>query len=798
MRLRHATCLAVLLLLAGTLSMTEYRAAVFYANGTQSIYEDRLLVNSSYPFGSNISYAGRSFYVPGEGSYVYSLPPRDFNLSVVVREEGGWISFRVRNNHSFTLNLSANISVVNGSPVCGNYCTGASLAGGQILANFSLPAGKEGVLFILPVSTVLQVGRAEVEFSYTLPARLNRTMPLILEIKKRNVSDIWQAVFSVINPSSSEAVVRVWGWYELNGSATDLFNVSLRMAGNSSWSTLRSVVSATAPVFYLRAVGVNTSKAEVEVVPAYPVNLSSPGSGLVYGRALVLANVSLSTPPSPVINITSFSTAPRRAERYTTVEFTLVVENSGTSAELIEPEVEIYSGTSIVGRITFLPVTIPAGGNLTLVSSYLVDLPEGNYQAVARVYYRNRSGVVSSSTFFTVFEEAAELEEVAVLRQETPRIRFAFLPVLIEGKPGDTSRVAFEVENPSESAVDEMRLTVDGLPAEWVNLQPERVSIGGGENVKVNLSILVPLSALPGDHRVVLRLSNGGEEARTFFIFRIKPYPVRLEKPAVLREVYIDEKEENTQVRVRVENSGVMAERLEIVEEIPKEIASNVAEVRFKSPVTVIEADPVVAWRLTGVEPYEAFNLEYEVTRVADRYSPYIYWPLRQINLFYTAVRGLDLLQFSGATATYARPGETAEVRFSVVNPSLEALNLSFRVAAPPGWAVSPEAVVRLLPPGYLQELVFRVTPPAEAVPGSYTLTAIVSGDDGELSQPLTLILLEEERRTELRRFLSPALVLGTVLLLAYLAVSRYRKRQVYRREVVEAVGRIRERMERE
>jgi hypothetical protein len=314
----------------------------------------------------------------------------------------------------------------------------------------------------------------------------------------------------------------------------------------------------------------------------------------------------------------------------------------------------------------------------------------------------------------------------------------------------------------------------------------------------VSISIDVPLSALPGDHKAVLVLSNAQEEASAFFIFRIKPYPPRFEKPAVLREVYLNETGSSARVRVRVENSGIRVERLEIVEEISKEIASNVAEIKFKSPVTVIEADPVIAWRLSDIKPYEAYTLEYEVARIAERYSPYIYWPFRQINLFYTALRGIDLLQFSSATAAYAKPGEVAEVTLKVVNPSLEALNLSFRIIAPPGWEVSPGEITGLLLPGYVQELVFRVTPPEDALPGSYTLRAVVASEEGELSQPLTLIILEEERRINLRRFATPALAVAALLALAYAAITRYRRRERYRREVVEAVERIRENMERE
>lgn len=791
-------CLAVLLLLSGALSMTEYRVVVFYANGTQSIYADRLLVNSTHAYGTNISYAGRSFFVPGEGSYVFSLPETPFNLSVVVREEGSWVVFRISNNYSFSLNITANISVDNGSAICGSNCLRVQQAGGYVLADFSVPAKGTGELYVLPNSTTLTVGGAEINFTYTEGALISSYVPLLLDIQKSNYRNTWYANFSIKNLDSRDAIAWVRGWYEVNGSAHELFNISLLLRGNSSWSIKRSVVANQTPTFYLAANAVNSSPAEVTVLTAYPANLSNPGAGFVYGKALVVGNITLSTAPAAFarINITSFYVAPNVVERYGIVDFTIEVENTGSRDTEIEPEIEIYSGSVLVDRIVLMPMRLAAGENVTLVKSYLVNLSPETYRAVAKVYYDNRSRYTSATTTLGVISGGEE--PTGRIKKETPHVRFAYLPVLIEGKPGDLAGVSFEVENPSGVEVRDLRLSIAGLPQEWVTLEPVEISLRGGESRQVSISIDVPLSALPGDHKAVLVLSNAQEEASAFFIFRIKPYPPRFEKPAVLREVYLNETGSSARVRVRVENSGIRVERLEIVEEISKEIASNVAEIKFKSPVTVIEADPVIAWRLSDIKPYEAYTLEYEVARIAERYSPYIYWPFRQINLFYTALRGIDLLQFSSATAAYAKPGEVAEVTLKVVNPSLEALNLSFRIIAPPGWEVSPGEITGLLLPGYVQELVFRVTPPEDALPGSYTLRAVVASEEGELSQPLTLIILEEERRINLRRFATPALAVAALLALAYAAITRYRRRERYRREVVEAVERIRENMERE
>jgi hypothetical protein len=792
--------LLILMGAAKALNITEYRGVVFYPNGSQEVYTDKLLVNSTEEYGANITY-GKSFFTPSVGSYVFSLPRKPFNLSVVVEAQESWVVYKIKNNYDFVLNISANITATGGAAICGNHCLNAEAEDGYITANFSIPSNETGELFIIPTSSLLEVGESYLKFSYSSLAEVNTTLPLLVDIEKNSYDNKnWYATFNVKNLEDRDAIVSLRGWYEVNGSTFELFNYSLTLPGNASWSTSRSIVTSGVPTFYIIASAVNTSLKEVRVIPAYPANLSNLNAGYVYGEALVLSNVTLTAPAlREQIEISSFSVVPNVVTRNQIVDFAIEVENTGNLATTIEPEIEIYSGNSLLDKIVLMPMTLAAGSNITLVKSYLVALPPGSYSAVAKVYYDNRSSYVSAIATLRV-ETEGEKEEggrEAFIR-ETPHLRFAFLPVLIEGKPGDTSTVAFEVENPSSEDVDDLRLSIEGLPQEWATLEPREISLRGGESIDVTLSIRVPLSALPGDHKAVLVLKNVNEEASAFFMFRIKPYPPRFEKPAVLREVYLNEREDTARVRVKVENSGVRVERLEIVEEISKEIASNVAEIRFKSPVTVIEADPIIAWRLSEIDPYEAYTLEYEVTRIAERYSPYIYWPLRQINLFYSTIRGIDLLQFSGALAAYARPGEEAEVKLRVINPSLEALNLTFKIVAPPGWEVSPGEITRLLLPGYMQELVFIVTPPRDALPGSYTLTATVASEDGEVSQPLTLILLEEERRINLRRFLAPALGIAALILIAYAALTKYRKRKVYRRDVVEAVERIKESMKRE
>ena len=504
------------------------------------------------------------------------------------------------------------------------------------------------------------------------------------------------------------------------------------------------------------------------------------------------------TASSPLVQveISSFSVLPGAITQNEMVDFVLEVKNTGNMATTIEPEMEIYSGTVPVEKLTLAPLVLPAGHNMSFLSSYFVTSGEGEYRVVARVYYNNRSASASKEITLSVVAERERLE--GGLKNETPHLRFIFFPVLIEGRPGDASALSFELENPSGEEVRGLRLSIEGIPESWVTLKPQELTLGSNKSAGVNIAISVPRSALPGDHRAVLRVRGAEEEATASFIFRIKPYPPGFERPAVLRMVYLDEKRGRAIVTLEVENSGREVNSIEVLEEIPKEIASRVEGISFKSNVAVLEADPLIAWRLTQVDPYEVHTLEYEIGNIAGEYSPYIYWPIRQLNVFYTSTSGVELLQFPGALAMYAVPGRESEVKLRIINPTLEAMNVTIRLLAPPGWEVSPLETASLLLPGYTREIVFKVKPPREASPGSYTLTATVSGEGGELSHPLTLVLQQEKKKLNFKKFLIPILALSAVSLLVYAAIFIYRKKRVYRREVVEAVGRIKSSMEEE
>ena len=499
--------------------------------------------------------------------------------------------------------------------------------------------------------------------------------------------------------------------------------------------------------------------------------------------------------PLELVEITRFSITPAVTATNQQVVFMAEITNSGNVESDIVPELIVYSSGAPVKRLFIQPLKLPPGGNVTISGDFTAPPALGEYRTVFMVHYRNQTESASAERMLQVTSERAR---IAAVKNETSHMSFPLFPVLVEGRPGEATAVSLTLRNPSSEPLGTATLRLEGIPAEWVTLSSEELSLGANQSGGINIGISVPESALPGEHLVRLTVRSSREMAVAGFVFRIKPYTPELTHPAVLRKVYVNEDRKEVYVELLLENTGTYADVLRLVEEVPKEVATSAGEITFNPPAVILRDDPLVAWRLDEVDPYERFSLSYTVPEAGpDRYA-YVYWPGLRISVLQMPAWGIRSLQFSSAAAAYTFPGREAVVRLLITNPTFEALNISVDLSTPPDWEVVPSRDFLFLLPGAAQEVTFKVRPPADASPGSYTLTAIVSGRGGEVSQPITVVLQEVEKETSIKK---PLLFLGTalaVVLLVYALTLIYRRRKAYRREVVEAVGRIRSSMEEE
>ncbi|RMF90992.1 MAG: hypothetical protein D6733_02505 [Methanobacteriota archaeon] len=246
---------------------------------------------------------------------------------------------------------------------------------------------------------------------------------------------------------------------------------------------------------------------------------------------------------------------------------------------------------------------------------------------------------------------------------------------------------------------------------------------------------------------------------------------------------------------LRIENTGRFIKRLEVVEDIPKEIASHVNQVDFGVPPSeVIEADPVIKWALEDLDFYETRTIDYEVPVALNEYTPYVNWPLRQLNIFYTITRPREDVEISKAEASTLSPGESGTLSVTVSNKGAASVNTTLLVEPPTGWAVEPEKVIYVFAPSSKEVFNFTITPPEETTLGVYGATLRLSYQDTAVTKDLSLFVREPPAESPLMLWLLWLLLVALLAVIAYYGRRIYRgrkKKVMYREELVSAVHRL-------
>lgn len=167
-----------------------------------------------------------------------------------------------------------------------------------------------------------------------------------------------------------------------------------------------------------------------------------------------------------------------------------------------------------------------------------------------------------------------------------------------------------------------------------------------------------------------------------------------------------------SQISLEVQNGPKAVPRMEVVEEVPKALAADASKIKSDTPFQVIQSDPVIRFVLRDLKPNEARTIRYEVPTVLTEVRPYVYFPVKQVNVF-TSVTPLRLDVKTPAVAPFT-PGTRAEVRLPLENGEAFPLEVSARLETPAGWSVEPAALVQILQPG-AAGLLFAVRPPGDA-----------------------------------------------------------------------------------
>jgi hypothetical protein len=169
-------------------------------------------------------------------------------------------------------------------------------------------------------------------------------------------------------------------------------------------------------------------------------------------------------------------------------------------------------------------------------------------------------------------------------------------------------------------------------------------------------------------------------------------------------------------------------ERVDIVESIPKELANSTDYVDFvTTPSEIVRKDPIVMWSITGMAVGETRTLSYSVSKVLEEFTPYIYWPLRQLDVI--SPTAPSTLKLTGFTLPYFTLGTSSAISFKVKNMDSVPHNFTFSMELPEGWSMEPESVKETLSPGQEREFKLTITPAADAKAGRYMVRTAFGWD---------------------------------------------------------------------
>ncbi len=471
-----------------------------------------------------------------------------------------------------------------------------------------------------------------------------------------------------------------------------------------------------------------------------------------------------------------FSISTTSLYQYENIEFSVTVNNTGDFSISPSGWVNISdSSNTIIATLELDPpgTAIQPGSDYTTTAGWNTGSNAiGTYTANVTMYYDGKS-VSSTDTFSIVSPPPPPAVGGGISPPIIPPLevllKFIQLPVLQEVRPGETVRTKIFIHNPTADDFGELiaRISIAGVPEDWVTILPEILSLGSKESKVLDIILTIPADARAGDYKVGIDISNKRIEAENFFILRVNPHPPGYDKPSVTRIVNIDKSRGNTLISLEVKNAGNFVEEVEIIEEIPKELAQTADQIEFSIPPTeILEADPVVKWVIEDLQPYETRTISYRVPVILDEYSAYVYWPVKQTSIIYE--KPPELIEVSRISTPELFPGTTEEISIGLRNLDTKPVNLTAKLELPANWGITPDKIVTTIPPRDSSTLSFLVTPPSQAAAGTHTMTLRISYDGREFTVDSTAIV---KHPSWIHRFLTYLLELVLALTIIVVVV---------------------------
>ncbi|MDY6958688.1 MAG: hypothetical protein SVK08_05975, partial [Halobacteriota archaeon] len=331
--------------------------------------------------------------------------------------------------------------------------------------------------------------------------------------------------------------------------------------------------------------------------------------------------------------------------------FIVVIENTGNIAINATAQINITNSSGyLVDTLIFDPTEIPAFGVVTFIKSWNSGNNSiGMYNATSKATYENSTTSEVTRSFSIIlkpknynsggFIYIPEDEKVIPPDQDDLVVEFVKIPVLIEALPGDSVISSVEIGNPTNETLElSVHTNVERINSkdegEMVRIIPDSLSIPPNGSKKLNILASIPMDARDNDYLVLISVGDEIFEDENFFILRVKSYNASYNHPIIKRSVVIDNKKNVTSISLNIENTERHIRTLEIIEQIPKEMASSAGEISFETEPKILLDGPLVKWRFDDLTSHEKEMIHYEIPGVLEEYSIYIYWPVKQMNIF--------------------------------------------------------------------------------------------------------------------------------------------------------------------
>ncbi|MDY6864386.1 MAG: hypothetical protein SVY15_00235 [Halobacteriota archaeon] len=464
--------------------------------------------------------------------------------------------------------------------------------------------------------------------------------------------------------------------------------------------------------------------------------------------------------------------------------FIVVIENTGNIAINATAQINITNSSGyLVDTLIFDPTEIPAFGVVTFVKSWNSGNNSiGMYNATSKATYENFTTSEVTRSFSIIlkpknynidgFTYTLEEKKIIPTNQDELVLEFLKIPVLIETLPGDCVLSSIEIGNPTNETLElNVHTNIERIDSEdeseMVRIIPDSLSIPPNESKKLNIIVSIPTDVSIKDYLVLIRVGNEIFEDENFFILRVSSKNSDYSHPIIKRSVVIDNKKNVTSVSLNIENSEIPIRTLEIIEQIPKEMAPSVGEILFETEPMILLDGPLVKWRFDDLIPNEKNMIHYEIPWVLEDCSLYIYWPVKQMNIFNyyepTSDESLDKIRISDISSPSLLPGRSGEVTFRVTNFNDDPVEIDINMELPAHWAVKIDENKRLIQPRSTVTHSIQVTPHSSTSSGTYLANIWISYDDVDIREGITLLVGSQ---SSFRWFNLPILAFISVFLL--------------------------------